>query len=93
MQAKDIWIVAAKRTPIGRFQGQLSEFSAPQLGAAAIKATIEASGLSAKHIDEVYMGCVLPAGCGQAPARQASSERVYIVLLAVRQSIKCAARA
>lgn len=72
MQAKDIWIVAAKRTPIGRFQGQLSEFSAPQLGSVAIKATIEASGLSAKHIDEVYMGCVLPAGCGQAPARQAS---------------------
>lgn len=72
MQDKDIWIVAAKRTPIGRFQGLLSEFSAPQLGSAAIQATLDASGLSEKCVDEVYMGCVLPAGCGQAPARQAS---------------------
>lgn len=72
MQDKGIWVVAAKRTPIGRFQGLLSEFSAPQLGAAAIKATLSASGLPAQEVDEVYMGCVLPAGCGQAPARQAS---------------------
>ena len=50
MQDKDIWIVAAKRTPIGRFQGLLSEFTAPQLGSAAIKATIEASGKLAMNI-------------------------------------------
>ncbi len=66
----DIWIVSAKRTPIGRFQGQLQGYSAPQLGAFAIKAAMDASGVS--DVDEVYMGCVLPAGCGQAPARQAA---------------------
>ncbi|MGR5134376.1 thiolase family protein [Vibrio alfacsensis] len=66
----DIWIVSAKRTPIGRFQGQLQGYSAPQLGALAIKATLKACGI--KSVDEVYMGCVLPAGCGQAPARQAA---------------------
>ncbi|MGR5069344.1 thiolase family protein [Vibrio alfacsensis] len=66
----DIWIVSAKRTPIGRFQGQLRSYSAPQLGALAIKATLKACGI--KSVDEVYMGCVLAAGCGQAPARQAA---------------------
>ena len=66
----DIWIVSAKRTPIGRFQGQLQGYSAPQLGAFAIQAAMDASGVS--EVDEVYMGCVLPAGCGQAPARQAA---------------------
>ena len=66
----DIWIVSAKRTPIGRFQGQLQGYSAPQLGAFAIKSAVGASGIS--QVDEVYMGCVLPAGCGQAPARQAA---------------------
>ncbi|RZR09426.1 thiolase family protein [Vibrio vulnificus] len=70
--AKSIWIVAAKRTPIGRFQGALSALSAPQLGAAAIHAAMDAVSLSAQQVDEVYMGCVLPAGCGQAPARQAA---------------------
>ncbi|PQJ43299.1 acetyl-CoA acetyltransferase [Vibrio campbellii] len=66
----DIWIVSAKRTPIGRFQGQLQGYSAPKLGAFAIKSAVGASGIS--QVDEVYMGCVLPAGCGQAPARQAA---------------------
>ncbi|HAS8283514.1 thiolase family protein [Vibrio vulnificus] len=70
--AKSIWIVAAKRTPIGRFQGALAALSAPQLGAAAIHAAMDAVSLSAQQVDEVYMGCVLPAGCGQAPARQAA---------------------
>ncbi|MDT8802874.1 thiolase family protein [Vibrio vulnificus] len=69
---KSIWIVAAKRTPIGRFQGALAAMSAPQLGAAAIRAAMGAVSLSAQQVDEVYMGCVLPAGCGQAPARQAA---------------------
>ena len=66
----DIWVVSAKRTPIGRFQGQLQGYSAPQLGAFAIKSAVGASGIS--QVDEVYMGCVLPAGGGQAPARQAA---------------------
>ncbi len=65
-------IVSAARTPIGSFQGDLKDLTAPQLGAAAIRAAIARSGLSAAQIDEVIMGCVLPAGLGQAPARQAS---------------------
>lgn len=72
MEHKESWIVSAKRTPIGRFQGALAEISAPKLGAIAIGAALEQSGLDARNIDEVYMGCVLPAGCGQAPARQAA---------------------
>ncbi|WFB50251.1 acetyl-CoA C-acyltransferase [Vibrio coralliilyticus] len=72
MQEKEIWIVAAKRTPMGRFQGMLSEYSSPKLGAVAIKAAMEEQSLSPELVDEVYMGCVLPAGCGQAPARQAA---------------------
>ncbi|NUW69954.1 acetyl-CoA C-acyltransferase [Vibrio coralliilyticus] len=72
MQEKEIWIVAAKRTPMGRFQGMLSEYSSPKLGAVAIRAAMEEQSLSPELVDEVYMGCVLPAGCGQAPARQAA---------------------
>ncbi|MGY3688929.1 acetyl-CoA C-acyltransferase [Vibrio coralliilyticus] len=72
MQEKEIWIVAAKRTPMGRFQGMLSEYPSPKLGAVAIKAAMEEQSLSPDLVDEVYMGCVLPAGCGQAPARQAA---------------------
>lgn len=72
MHDNDIWIVAAKRTPIGRFQGALSAFSSPSLGSMAIKSALEESGLPRDAIDEVYMGCVLSAGCGQAPARQAA---------------------
>ena len=65
-----IVITAAKRTPIGSFQGSLSELSAPRLGSLAIKAALEASGL--QSVDEVFMGNVLPAGVGQNPARQAA---------------------
>jgi acetyl-CoA C-acetyltransferase len=67
-----VWIVAAKRTPQGRFQGKLSRFKAPQLGAFAIDGVLNQSQLDPAKVDEVYMGCVLPAGCGQAPARQAA---------------------
>jgi len=66
-----IVIVSAKRTPIGGFMGALSPLSSPVLGAAAIKATIEETRIATDLIDEVIMGCVLPAGVGQAPARQA----------------------
>lgn len=67
-----IAIIGAVRTPMGCFQGLLSTIPAPELGAAAIKAAVEQAGLSAEDVQEVIMGCVLPAGQGQAPARQAS---------------------
>lgn len=67
-----IVIVSAVRTPLGRFQGELSPFSAHNLGSHAIGAALERAKLSPDRIDEVFMGCVLPAGQGQAPARQAA---------------------
>lgn len=67
-----IVLLAARRTPIGAFQGALAPVSAPNLGAAAIRGALESAGLAAEHVDEVIMGCVLPAGLGQAPARQAA---------------------
>jgi len=69
---KDVWIVAGARTPIGAFQGELAALSAPQLGAVAIRAALERARVAGAAVGEVYMGCVLPAGLGQAPARQAS---------------------
>ena len=65
-------IVAAARTPMGAFQGELKGFSAPELGAAAIRAAVERAKLKPEDVQEVLMGCVLPAGLGQAPARQAA---------------------
>ena len=65
-------IVGAKRTPIGSFQGQFSTVSADVLGAAAIRGALDQAGLSPESVDDVLMGCVLPAGIGQAPARMAS---------------------
>jgi acetyl-CoA C-acetyltransferase len=67
-----IVLVSAARTPMGAFQGELKEFSAPQLGAAAIRAAVERAGVKPEQVEEVIMGCVLPAGQGQAPARQAA---------------------
>jgi acetyl-CoA C-acetyltransferase len=67
-----IVIVSVARTPMGAMQGELKDFTAPQLGAAAVRAAVERSGLKAEQMQEVIMGCVLPAGQGQAPARQAS---------------------
>lgn len=71
MLDKTVAILAAKRTPIGAFQGKLKDFSAVQLGAKAIQGCLETSGIHPDHISDVIMGCVLPAGLGQAPARQA----------------------
>ena len=65
-------IVSAVRTPIGRFLGGLSTFSAPELGSLAIRAALERSGVDSADIDEAIMGCVVQAGVGQAPARQAA---------------------
>ena len=65
-------IVSAKRTPIGKFMGGLATVSAPRLGAVAIKGALTAAGIKPEQVDEVYMGNVLQAGVGQAPARQAA---------------------
>ncbi len=72
MTTDSVVIVAAQRTPTGSFQGALARLSAPQLGSAAIKASLDTAGLDPARVDEVLMGCVLPAGLGQAPARQAA---------------------
>lgn len=71
MSNEAVVIVAAKRTPMGGFMGALSGASATELGATAIKSVMSETGLTDASIDEVIMGCVLPAGLGQAPARQA----------------------
>ncbi len=72
MNPDPIVILSARRTPVGAFQGVFAGVTAPQLGAAAIKAAVADSGLVAADMDEVIMGCVLSAGLGQAPARQAA---------------------
>ena len=72
MSTDAIVIVALGRTPLGAFQGQLKGFTATELGAAAIRAALERAKVGSTEVDEVMMGCVLPAGQGQAPARQAT---------------------
>jgi len=72
MSSEAVVIVAAKRTPLGAFQGSLSGASAPELATTAIRACIEESGVDTDTVSEVFMGCVLPAALGQAPARQAA---------------------
>ena len=72
MNEDPIVIAGAARTPVGAFQGTLETSSASDLGATAISAAVERSGIKTDNIDEVIMGCVLAAGQGQAPARQAA---------------------
>jgi acetyl-CoA C-acetyltransferase len=72
MNSDPVVILSARRTPVGAFQGALTTVTAPQLGAVAIKAALADSGLPAAQVDEVILGCVLSAGIGQAPARQAA---------------------
>lgn len=69
---KEVYIVAAVRTPMGSFNGSLSSVSATRLGAIAIQGALKKAGLDAAAVNEVFMGCVLQAGVGQAPARQAA---------------------
>src|SRR5262245_24280548 len=71
-QQDPIVIVGAARTPMGGFQGDLAPVKATELGASAIRAALARSGIADDDIDEAIMGCVLPAGLGQAPARQAA---------------------
>ena len=80
---KEVYIVSAVRTPIGSFQGILSSVPAPKLGAAAIKGALEKSGLDAGVVQEVFMGNVLSAGLGQAPARQAA------MYAGIQQDVPC----
>jgi acetyl-CoA C-acetyltransferase len=72
MTTKEVYIVAAVRTPIGSFGGSLKDIPATKLGATAIKGALKKAGIDAAVVDEVYMGCVLQANLGQAPARQAA---------------------
>jgi acetyl-CoA C-acetyltransferase len=69
---RDVVIVAAVRTPVGKFQGALAEMTAVQLGAVAVREAVKRAGIDAASVDECLMGCVLPAGLGQNPARQAA---------------------
>ncbi len=69
---KNVYILAARRTPFGSFMGQLSGFSTGKLGAMAIEAALKDSGVKGDQVEQVYMGCVLAANLGQAPARQAA---------------------
>ena len=69
---RQVVITGACRTPIGSFQGALSSLTAPILGSLAIREAVKRSGLTPDQIEEVFMGCVLTAGVGQAPARQAA---------------------
>ncbi|HKU47743.1 MAG TPA: acetyl-CoA C-acetyltransferase [Burkholderiales bacterium] len=72
MNNDPVVIVGLARTPMGGFQGELKGFAAPELGAAAIRAAVERASIKPEDVQEVIMGCVLPAGQGQAPARQAA---------------------
>jgi acetyl-CoA C-acetyltransferase len=72
MSSDPIVILSARRTPVGAFQGALSSLTGPQLGSVAIKAALADSGVPAADVEEILMGCVLSAGLGQAPARQAA---------------------
>ncbi len=72
MSADDVVIASYARTPMGSFQGALTEAAATDLGAVAVAAAVERAGLKGEALERIYMGCVLPAGLGQAPARQAA---------------------
>src|SRR5688500_14114479 len=72
MSNKQAVIISAARTPTGKFQGSLKAFTAPELGAFAIREAVNRAGVDPAKIDEVIMGCVVQAGIGQAPARQAA---------------------
>ena len=72
MSADPIVIVSAARTPMGGFQGELSSVTAPRLGSIAIESALTRANVKGEEVGEVVMGCVLPAGMGQAPARQAA---------------------
>src|SRR5258708_30711785 len=65
-------IISAVRTPVGKFRGALKDFKAPDLGALVVRETVRRAGIQPENVDEVIMGCVIQAGLGQNPARQAA---------------------
>jgi acetyl-CoA C-acetyltransferase len=69
---KEAVIISAVRTPVGKFQGALKSFTAPQLGALVVRESVRRAGVKPEDVDEVIMGCVIQAGVGQNPARQAA---------------------
>src|ERR1700747_2969481 len=69
---RDVVIVSAVRTPVGKFQGAFADLTAVQLGAIAVREAVRRAGIDPGSVDECLMGCVLPAGLGQNPARQAA---------------------
>ena len=71
-QLEDVVIISGVRTPVGKFQGSLSDFSAPQLGAMVVREAVKRAGIEADQVDECIMGNVVSAGLGQNPARQAA---------------------
>jgi acetyl-CoA C-acetyltransferase len=83
MDKKEVYIISAVRTPIGSFGGSLKDISSTQLGAIAIKGAVEKAGIQPGDVQEVYMGCVLQANLGQAPARQAA------ILAGLPESVCC----
>ena len=89
----NIVIAAAKRTAIGSFLGQFTGVPTPTLGATAIAAALQQSGIAAADVSEVIMGCVLPANLGQAPARQAAIAAGIPVSTGATPSTRCAVRA
>ena len=90
--ADPIVIVGAARTPMGGFLGELKDAPAHALGAGAISAAVERAGIAADTVDEILMGCVLPAGQGQAPARQAAIGAGLPLAAGARRSTRCAAQ-
>ena len=86
-------ILSIARTPMGSMQGALSDASATDLGATAVKAAVERAGVSGDDIDRIYMGCVLPAGLGQAPAPKRRSTRASASMSRRPRSTRCADRA
>ena len=89
-----IVIVSAARTPMAAFQGEFASVTAPQLGATAIGAAVERAGIQPEQVEEVIFGCVLPAGQGQAPARQAAlGAGLPLPTWPAPPSTRCAARA
>ena len=92
MDHDPIVIVGAARTPMGGFQGDFAAVEAATLGAAAIRGALGGAGLAADAVQEIIMGCVLPAGQGQAPARQAALGAGLPLGAGATTSIRCAAR-
>ena len=80
MDKRDVYIVSAVRTPMGSFGGALKDFSAAKLGALAISSAVGRAGIAVGQVQEVYMGSVLQANLGQAPARQAAASSFALAL-------------